>query len=87
MSPLSLGTFQRDPSANDQRTKAAKFAMTASSALVEFESQELCPNNKGEEIIAMEKDPDSSGELVFGCDKCVFERRLKDPVFLAYQAR
>lgn len=61
--------------------------MSASSALAEFESQELCTYHKGEEIIAMEKDSDDKGELVFGCDKCVFERRLKDPVFLAYQAR
>ncbi len=26
-------------------------------------------------------------KLIFGCNKCVFERRLSKPVFLAYQAR
>lgn len=85
VSPSIGGVFQRETSANDQRSKAAKFAMTAATALIDYEESEVCPHHKGEEIIAMDREETTeSGQPLFGCDKCVFERKLVNPVFLAY---
>jgi len=63
----------------DHRSVAAKIAL--GSSLIDFEREELCAEHKGEHIIAM--DTANNGKI-FGCNKCVFERKLTKPVFLAY---
>ena len=64
---------------NDHRSIAKK---VASGVLIDYEKHEICHDHKGEAIIAMETTADN--ETVFGCNKCVFERKLTKPVFLAY---
>lgn len=44
---------------------------------------ETCQVHEGEPLIAHEQDDTS----VFGCNKCVFERKMKEPVFLTYSAK
>jgi hypothetical protein len=63
---------------------AAKVALGCQS-LIDYELSEICPEHKGEKIIAMDTTQD--GKAIFGCNKCVFEKKLLKPVFLAYQAR
>jgi hypothetical protein len=54
----------------DHKSIAAKVVM--GSHLIDFETIEICPYHKGEMIIARdEANPES-----YGCNKCVFERRL-----------
>lgn len=57
----------------DHRSLAAKVALGIGS-MVDFDEKELCILHKGEHIIAMETT--ASGKLLFGCNKCVFERKL-----------
>ena len=49
--------------------------------MIDYEKHEICQDHKGETIIAMET---TENETKFGCNKCVFERKLTKPVFLAY---
>jgi hypothetical protein len=65
----------------DHRSIAAKVVM--GSHLIDFDTDEICPLHKGEMLIARdEQDAD-----LYGCNKCVFERKLQKPVFLVHQAK
>jgi len=51
--------------------------------LIDFDSDEICQIHKGEMLIARdETDPN-----LYGCDKCVFECKLQNPVFVVHQAK
>lgn len=71
-----------EASAMDFRSVANKVSFGTS--VIDLDNQEVCPDHQNEQIIAMQT---VDGKLVFGCNKCVFERKLTQPVFLAYQAR
>jgi len=73
--------LDKSPTNFDHRSIAAKIAL--GSSLIEFESDELCQIHKGESIIAMDTNQ-VDGALVLGCNKCVFEKKLQKPVFLAF---
>lgn len=79
---LDVSPFQHT-SIHDHKSIATKVAIGCAS-LIDYDKLEICPDHKGEKIIAMETN--ESG-FVFGCNKCVFEKKLTKPVFLAYQAR
>ena len=64
----------------DRSSLVVKIATGA--PLVDLDSFEICPTHKNEPIIAQD-----STTNVFGCNKCVFERKINKPVFLAYQAK
>jgi hypothetical protein len=74
---------------NRDKTKgqAAKIALTASATFLELEEAEICNEHSGEQIIAMDTEPANDGTLTFGCNICVFQRKLAKPIFLAHQAR
>ena len=48
---------------------------------IEREKAETCEIHH-EPIIA--KDGGNPAEIIYGCNKCVFERKLRKPVFLAF---
>ena len=52
-------------------------------ALTDFDEGELCTIHRGEPMIAID-DADLSK---YGCNKCVFERQLQRPRFLAHSAK
>ena len=47
------------------------------------ESEDTCDSHDGEVLIAHEACDQSS----FGCNKCVYEGKLKEPVFLLFAAK
>ena len=58
-------------------------ANQASMTMLDYEDRELCELHKGEIMIAVDvKDP-----TLYGCNKCVFERKLERPRFLVTEAR
>lgn len=54
----------------------------SSSNFIDYSDSELCALHKGELIIARDKN-----ENKYGCNKCIFERQLKQPIFLAFAAK
>ena len=46
--------------------------------MLDYEDHELCQVHGGEVMIAV----DLSDTTLYGCNKCVFERRLAKPQFL-----
>ena len=54
-----------------------------STVRLDLESDELCPIHPGEVIIAI----DEAAKDVYGCNKCVFEKRLQRPRFLVAAAK
>jgi len=65
----------------DHRSIAAKVAI--GSHLIDFDTAEICQFHKGEILIAR----DEIDANLYGCDKCVFERKLQKPVFIVHQAK
>ena len=58
-------------------------AVNTSSLMLEYEKDELCEIHDGEVNIAIdEKNPE-----VYGCNKCVFEKKLLRPRFLVTAAK
>jgi len=51
-------------------------------SIIDYEDGELCKTHKGQLIVAKERESD-----VYGCDKCVFDRMLKKPMFLTGRAK
>ena len=52
-------------------------------ALTDFDDGELCTIHRGEPMIAI----DDADLQKYGCNKCVFERQLQRPRFLAHSAK
>lgn len=51
--------------------------------MLDYEDHELCQVHRGEVMIAV----DQHDNTLYGCNKCVFERRLQRPQFLVTQAK
>ena len=51
--------------------------------MLDYEDHELCQIHRGEVMIAV----DEADMTLYGCNKCVFERRLKKPMFLVTAAK
>ena len=58
-------------------------ALNGQQTLIDFEQSETCQIHRGEMIIAV----DANDEALYGCNKCVFERKLEKPRFLVAQAK
>ena len=52
-------------------------------AMLDYEDDELCPVHPDEVTIAV----DLANSDVYGCNKCVFEKRLERPRFLVTAAK
>lgn len=63
--------------------KARGVGIRVQSLQTDFEESEICQVHVGEPNIAM----DSQQNDIFGCNKCVFARKLKKPIFLAGTAK
>lgn len=53
------------------------------SGVVDYEQDELCDQHAGEITIAV----DTANPEIYGCNKCVFEKRLQRPRFLVAAAK
>lgn len=79
----------KSPSRADARAQIAAAALNQSllnqsmAGMLEYEDHELCQIHQGEPMIAV----DTNDETLYGCNKCVFERRLTKPRFLATYAK
>ena len=70
-----------NPNSNETMLKLK--SMPTDISMCEFDDGEFCKIHRGESIIAVD-DADSDK---YGCNKCVFERLLDRPRFLAHQAK
>ena len=70
-----------NPNSNESMMKLKQNPTDIS--MSEFDDGEFCKVHRGEPLIAIDDtDPDK-----YGCNKCVFERLLQRPRFLAHQAK
>ena len=84
---VSNPTYFFDPNSSKQsggsplRSKHSNISINQ--ALTDFDEGELCPIHRGEPVIAI----DDADHKKYGCNKCVFEKQLARPRFLAHQAK